>query len=140
MSSSSEHKDTKMTCDWGSAIDPKSEREYYYNTKTKETTWTKPIELATPDEQKNMLIKKQEMKLFFAEMEANIRRKFLVDTYYDTDDDEDQFEFGKSPSDNFRGFQSDYFSNPTGRARSKSKSQLGGIRLIRTISSVDGKC
>ncbi len=41
MSARSEAKETSN--DWGSAIDPKSQREYYYNTKTKETTWTKVI-------------------------------------------------------------------------------------------------
>ncbi len=27
--------------EWKSAVDPKSGRTYYYNTRTKETTWTK---------------------------------------------------------------------------------------------------
>lgn len=32
---------------WRTATDPKSGREYYYNSVTKETTWTKPDALLT---------------------------------------------------------------------------------------------
>ena len=58
---------------WRSTTDSKSGRIYYYNTKTKETTWTKPVELATPAEREEMARKKEETRRFFAEMEHNIK-------------------------------------------------------------------
>ena len=60
---------------WKEITDSKSGRVYYYNKVTKETTWEKPIELATPKEREKMLQKRQEQLEFFAEMEANIKRK-----------------------------------------------------------------
>lgn len=60
---------------WKEVTDSKSGRVYYYNKKTKETTWNKPMELATPKEREKMLQKKNEQLEFFAEMEANIKRK-----------------------------------------------------------------
>ena len=63
---------------WRELTDSKSGRVYYYNKVTKETTWEKPIELATPKEREKMLQKRQEQLEFFAEMEANIKRKLKI--------------------------------------------------------------
>ena len=62
---------------WKEAKDSKSSRIYYYNTKTKETTWTKPIEMATDAERVEMIRKKEETKNFFEDMEHNIMNKVL---------------------------------------------------------------
>lgn len=74
-------------------------RVYYYNVRTKETTWNKveihffvfsnlmmfmanilfdflqPLELASPTEQREMIAQKNATLKFFREMEENIRRK-----------------------------------------------------------------
>jgi len=60
---------------WRELTDSRSKRLYYYNKVTKETTWEKPIELASFKEREIMLQKRQEQLEFFAEMEANIKRK-----------------------------------------------------------------
>lgn len=55
-------------------------RTYYYNSKTKETTWNKPFELATPAEQQEMLRSKQEAVKFFRDMEENILTKYRAES------------------------------------------------------------
>jgi hypothetical protein len=76
---------------WKSTQDQKSGRVYYYNTKTKETTWTKPLELATPVEQAEMIRKKDETRHFFEDMEMNIMNKIskaqILSDSYDQDPD-----------------------------------------------------
>lgn len=57
---------------WKSAVDPKSGKEYYYHTVTRETQWRKPMELASDKEQRKMIEKEAKQKDFFASMEANI--------------------------------------------------------------------
>lgn len=75
MSGAKEGPRQPIITDWRAAEDPKTGRTYYYNKKTRETTWTKPMELATPEEVAEMKLKKQETLNFFREMEANIIRK-----------------------------------------------------------------
>lgn len=58
--------------EWRSALDPKSGRTYFYNVRTRETQWRKPMELASPEERKEMEEKERKQKDFFAAMEANI--------------------------------------------------------------------
>jgi hypothetical protein len=57
---------------WKSAADPKSGKEYYYHTVTRETQWRKPMDLASDEEKKKMVAKEAKQKDFFASMEANI--------------------------------------------------------------------
>lgn len=59
---------------WKSALDPKTGRTYYYHSITKKTTWDKPIELQTPEEQRIIKIKEQQKRDFFSAMETNVRR------------------------------------------------------------------
>jgi hypothetical protein len=57
---------------WKSAVDPKSGKEYYYHTVTRETQWRKPMEMASDKEKRRMMEKEAKQKDFFASMEANI--------------------------------------------------------------------
>ena len=65
---------------WKSAVDPKSGRTYYYNTKTLETQWRMPMELASDSERAVMEAKERQQKDFFASMEANILKNFAAGT------------------------------------------------------------
>lgn len=65
----------KGECDWRSATDKKSGRVYYYNVKTRATTWNKPLELASPEERLKMIAEKEATEQFFREMENNIMRR-----------------------------------------------------------------
>ena len=60
---------------WKEVNDSKSGRVYYVCKETKETTWNKPLELATPHEREKMLRRREEQIQFFSEMEANIKRR-----------------------------------------------------------------
>ena len=92
---------------WKEAKDSKSSRTYYYNTKTKETTWTKPIEMATDAERVEMIRKKEETKNFFEDMEHNIMNKVLhaqtqhssSDHHGHGDDDNSNFMIGDETDD-----------------------------------------
>jgi hypothetical protein len=57
---------------WKSAKDPKSGKEYFYHTVTRETQWRKPMDLASDEEKRKMVAKEAKQKDFFASMEANI--------------------------------------------------------------------
>ena len=64
--------------EWRSALDAKSGRTYYYNVRTRETQWRKPMELASPEEQREMEDKERKQKDFFAAMEANILKQMAA--------------------------------------------------------------
>lgn len=64
--------------DWKAAVDPKSGRTYFYNEKTRETQWRKPMELATDEERNEMEEKEKKQKNFFAAMEANILKSMAT--------------------------------------------------------------
>lgn len=57
---------------WKTAADPKSGRTYYYNTKTLETQWRKPLCCASPSERRAAIKKERQTLAFFASMEQNI--------------------------------------------------------------------
>lgn len=59
---------------WKAANDPRSGRTYYYNTLTRETTWTKPMELSSPEERRVREEQNAKKMDFFREMEENMRR------------------------------------------------------------------
>ena len=64
--------------EWRSAVDPKSGRTYYYNVVSRATQWRKPIELASPEERKEMEAKEKKQKEFFSVMEANILKQMAT--------------------------------------------------------------
>lgn len=62
----------KENLEWKTAICPSTQRPYYYNVKTRETKWNKPIELSTPEERRMIEQKEKAQRDFFASMEANM--------------------------------------------------------------------
>lgn len=109
---------------WKSARDPKSGRIYYYNVKTRATTWDKPIELADDIEKQEMVRKKAETAKFFEDMESNIRAKISrgkssVDHNINVDE---QVQSSKAT----------VYTNKTEHLRKTS-----GLTFIRTISTID---
>ncbi len=64
----------KEATSWKTAVDPKSGRTYYYNTKTLETQWRKPLCCATSSERRAAIKKEKQTLAFFASMEQNILR------------------------------------------------------------------
>jgi len=72
------HNNSAQQVEWRSAVDPKSGRTYYYNVRTRETQWRKPMELASPEERKEMVDKERKQKDFFAAMEANILKQMAT--------------------------------------------------------------
>jgi len=65
---------------WKTAVDQKSGRRYYYDTKSGETTWAKPVELAVGEEREEILRKREETRSFFSDMEKNMRLKVMGDS------------------------------------------------------------
>eukprot|EP01031_Cornospumella_fuschlensis_P032098 gene32098-38817_t len=147
------------TTEWRSATDAKSGRVYYYNVRTKETTWNKPLELATPEEKRIMIVKRDETLQFFREMEANIKRKIAQakereereakgfaagddsnpkDILYYAADAKDDAPTGRVrflSGDEGSGAKADLLNGYEGRARMNS---FGGPpRRVRTISTMD---
>lgn len=133
--------------DWRVATDPKTGREYYYNKSTKETTWTKvcdfywvslivliilqPLALASDEEKEERERQRLETRKFFDEMERNILKKYDPN-YIDEKDDRDSFDFDEA-------LDSMWEREPgmdTGML--KRRQSIGGIRLVRTISTIDG--
>ena len=170
--------------EWKSAVDPKSGRTYYYNTRTKETTWNKvncfcfslvsciflppcithssvfwqPLELATPEERREMINKKNETLNFFREMERNIKLRILrareyedqmkSHGFYSLDEDAPALIFDddcKEDRDIQRVRFNSTSSNDGGKGMAVGNRQrLGSFgqlppRRVRTISTMDGK-
>jgi hypothetical protein len=71
----------KAVCLWRAAVDPKSSRTYYYHTKTRETQWSMPMEMATDEEKAAMQEKEQGQRDFFAMMEANILKSMATGVF-----------------------------------------------------------
>lgn len=84
--------------EWRSALDEKSGRTYYYKASSGETTWSKPVELATGEEREEIIRKKLETKNFFAAMEATVRRKFATNSGWVVGDVPLNSGWGKSES------------------------------------------
>jgi hypothetical protein len=140
--------------DWRCTIDSNSGRYYYYNVVSGETTWTKPIELAEGIEREEILRKREEARVFFSEMENNIRlkleRKDPRSLRADSDDSSSRHTMGSSfsPSSSFgqhtslRHYSYLHESKDTGNFMlGDEKDNTGDTnvrgRLVRTISSLD---
>lgn len=61
---------------WKTAVDPKSGKTYYYDTISRKSTWDKPFELCTIEEQRNLKEKERQLKTFFKDMESNILHSY----------------------------------------------------------------
>jgi len=101
--------------EWQSAVDPKSGRTYYYNVRTRETQWRKPLELASEAEREEMERKERTQKEFFAAMEANILRSMATGKVVENSPKPQNLE----------------------RKKSNEMGKLGRCPPVRTISSMD---
>ena len=117
---------SSSTSSWQTAIDPNTKRMYFYNKGTKETTWTKPLQLCTSDEKEERLRIKGETVRFFTDMEDRIHQKIH------RADKGDDTEYSVPPLDELPGLGAD--------AVADEKVYQGGRRPYRprTISSLDG--
>jgi len=120
---------------WKEAIDPKTQRTYYYDKRTRETQWRKPLCLASPSERQAMIDKEKKQKDFFAEMEANILASLergggngsVVDVNVNVGGRESESD-DSFPDIGMAGIQ---------RMTSASEPPVPSNRMVRTISSMD---
>jgi len=101
--------------EWQSAVDPKSGRTYYYNVRTRETQWRKPLELASEAERDEMERKERTQREFFSSMEANILKSMAA---------------GKVVENSQKPQNSE-------RKKSNERGKLRRSPPVRTISSMD---
>lgn len=132
--------------EWKSARDPKSGRIYYYNVKTKVTTWTKPLELATEAEKRAMIAEREATMSFFREMEDNIERKIEVAWRKENDyDNEIIWDTATRSISGGSDCNSPFLSgenSPHGRRESIGRERLNSLGFtgsgrVRTISTMD---
>jgi len=113
---------------WREAVDPKTNRTYYYDKRTRETQWRKPLCLASPEERQAMIDKEKQQKDFFAEMEANIINNLKKGV-------------GVADVDITRESESDdslpELMGLMTRMTSASEPPMPSTRMVRTISSMD---
>jgi hypothetical protein len=102
---------------WRTAVCPNTKRTYYYNINTRETKWTKPIELSTPEERRQIEEKEKAQRDFFASMELNMLSALQSG----------QIPGSQSPEDQVKPLP---IPGHISRMRSAPK-------LVRTISSMD---
>ncbi|KAL7551320.1 hypothetical protein ACHAWF_014500 [Thalassiosira exigua] len=75
-SSSSSSKDAASDASaWRTTLDPTTNKTYYWNVKTRESRWKKPLELASEEEREAIKRREREQRDFFAGMERNILRQ-----------------------------------------------------------------
>jgi len=118
----------KSSALWRSAVDAKSGRTYYINKETKEVTWNKPVELATPTEAAEIYKKKQEQKDFFRAMEQNIKNKINKNEYSLAATPDKFYDFDFDLDNSMQSVKERLNSNSTGNSTT---------RMVRTISSLD---
>ena len=114
---------TKWKTHWRTTADPKSGRTYYYHSKTRETQWRMPLELASVEERVVMEEKERRQREFFAVMEANILSSMSSGAYTETPVDE------RGSSDDVKDKKISFIPP------SKLPRPTGS--LVRTISSMD---
>lgn len=103
---------------WRSAQDPDSGRTYYYHVETRETQWSKPLELASPKERKAIEDKERQQREFFAAMEANIMNSIAAGNFVKTK-------------------QEIIIDVPSLETRPAAKDASRRSHMIRTISSME---
>ena len=74
MSKSPPRQGTEERSMWRAAQDKATGRTYYFNKKTRETTWTKPLEMSDPEERRARIDAQAKQDAFFRDMEENMRR------------------------------------------------------------------
>lgn len=138
-----QEKTAAAACKWRTATDPKTGKTYYYHVETRETQWRKPIELATPEERREVEEKELRQREFFAAMEANILKSMEAGAFA-AEEGNGKEESQHHPSttetnSNNTLVSSDEPNHPL------SQNSSGGVgrpkmekpRLVRTISSMD---
>eukprot|EP01041_Mallomonas_annulata_P010813 gene10813-22561_t len=116
--------------DWRSAKDPKSGRTYYYNIKTRETTWDMPLVMASESERIEILRMKAEARSFFDEMESNIFQKIGASGSEKSDA---KMDHQLTPNAQIKSM----IISPTFKDTHKESIAKNGPKLVRTISSID---
>jgi hypothetical protein len=129
-------------------------RTYYVNIITKESTWAKPLVLATPSEAVEMIREKKESVNFFRDMEANILRKHnqeygsyvpnkerekrlrsISQTFLPPDEINEPYrDIIRSKNSFTKSSSGDYFISDIDKRGMKTQPP----RFVRTISSMDG--
>eukprot|EP00550_Attheya_septentrionalis_P001831 CAMPEP_0198283958 /NCGR_PEP_ID=MMETSP1449-20131203/3536_1 /TAXON_ID=420275 /ORGANISM="Attheya septentrionalis, Strain CCMP2084" /LENGTH=793 /DNA_ID=CAMNT_0043980863 /DNA_START=82 /DNA_END=2463 /DNA_ORIENTATION=+ len=112
---------------WKSAVDPKSGRTYYYDSITRETQWSKPLEMASPNEKVAMEAKERKQRNFFSSMEANMMKNMAAGVFPGSSTD-------SSSDDDVAGLPE--VANPAANTLT-GNGNVPRPRLVRTISSMD---
>mmetsp|Transcript_17619 Transcript_17619/g.32788 ORF Transcript_17619/g.32788 Transcript_17619/m.32788 type:complete len:579 (+) Transcript_17619:241-1977(+) len=125
---------------WRSAIDPATNRTYYYDTVTRTTQWRKPLELCTPSERDEIKQKEDKMKDFFSQMEANVLRNIEKGDVTGSLVDEETRKRRESETGHHEG--GDKFIIEDGEVVESSFNRTSddmppATRVVRTISSMD---
>jgi WW domain len=129
----------QQPCMWRSAIDPASKKEYYYHVETRESQWTKPLELCSEYEREAATRKAKQLRDFFSEMESNIRSK-LQQGLSSVDIENARHEEERAAADT--SAKADAADKALPRSSTAPASQQWGAvtetpRMLRTISTMD---
>ena len=134
-----EEKLRKEAACWKTAIDPKSGRTYYYNTKTLETQWRKPLCCASPSERRAAIKKERQTLAFFANMEQNILRTIQQQHHHRSASGEPKRHHSMIETSPIKMKElAAQSSGPQHRRESEPPTSLQNpFKLIRTISSME---
>ncbi|GMH54539.1 hypothetical protein TL16_g01694 [Triparma laevis f. inornata] len=130
----------KPASQWRSAIDPATNRTYYYDTVTRTTQWRKPLDLCSPSERDSIKKKEDKMKDFFSQMEANVLRNIEKGDVTGSLVDEETRKRRSSETGHHES--NDKFIVEDGEVVSSSFNRTSDdmppvTRVVRTISSMD---
>ena len=128
------------TCNWKTAVDPKSGKTYYYHIETRETQWRKPLDLASETEKEAMQEKERKQRDFFSVMEANILRNLHTGTFASPPQKATMLKDESNLAEQGTNFDSSDDEDETKTSRENSNKPEVAIPrpdLVRTISSMD---